>query len=119
MKPFTMLKFRTMHVNVDHKLHQDYMAQFIKTGDESGEPDHFFKIKNDPRVTPVGRFLPRRVSTNCRNLERAPRRHVARRTSSSESPTSSNSTSPALSPGLEAKPGITDSGSDGTQSDNV
>jgi len=27
------------------------------SGCESGEPDHFFKIKNDPRVTPVGRFL--------------------------------------------------------------
>jgi exopolysaccharide biosynthesis polyprenyl glycosylphosphotransferase len=56
MKPFTMLKFRTMHVDADHRLHQEYVTQFINAGAASG-PDQFFKITNDPRVTPIGRFL--------------------------------------------------------------
>jgi lipopolysaccharide/colanic/teichoic acid biosynthesis glycosyltransferase len=57
MKPFTMLKFRTMHVDADHALHQQYVTQFINSTAETCGPDKFFKITNDPRVTPVGRFL--------------------------------------------------------------
>jgi lipopolysaccharide/colanic/teichoic acid biosynthesis glycosyltransferase len=58
-KPFTMLKFRTMRVDSDHSLHQQYVTRFITAGasavptDESG----LFKIVNDPRVTLVGRLL--------------------------------------------------------------
>ncbi len=57
-KPFTMLKFRTMSVNADSAIHQQYVTEFIKKNQaaaESGEAA--FKITNDPRVTPVGRFL--------------------------------------------------------------
>jgi lipopolysaccharide/colanic/teichoic acid biosynthesis glycosyltransferase len=58
-KPFTMLKFRTMHVNNDSAIHQKFVADFIKSGanepSEGGEK--FFKIKNDPRLTAIGAFL--------------------------------------------------------------
>jgi lipopolysaccharide/colanic/teichoic acid biosynthesis glycosyltransferase len=57
MKPFTMLKFRTMHVGADHALHQRYVTEFINSTAATCGPDKFFKITNDPRVTPVGRFL--------------------------------------------------------------
>lgn len=55
--PFTFLKFRSMKANNDPKIHQQYVAQLIagKVDGQSGAP--VFKIKNDPRVTRIGRFL--------------------------------------------------------------
>jgi lipopolysaccharide/colanic/teichoic acid biosynthesis glycosyltransferase len=58
---FKCLKFRTMYANNDPKVHQEYIRRFIAgqaDGDnrESGKPV-VYKIKNDPRVTPLGRFL--------------------------------------------------------------
>ena len=59
-RPFQMLKFRTMHVNADHKIHQQYVEDFIQS---SGAPESrknvVFKIVDDPRVTPLGHFLRR------------------------------------------------------------
>jgi lipopolysaccharide/colanic/teichoic acid biosynthesis glycosyltransferase len=59
MKPFTMLKFRTMYVNADHKLHHEFVSSFIKASGQVQEPGNsrFFKLTNDPRVTPVGRIV--------------------------------------------------------------
>jgi len=59
MKPFTMFKFRTMYLNVDHKLHHKFVSSFIKASGQVNEPgkNGFFKLTNDPRVTPVGRIL--------------------------------------------------------------
>jgi lipopolysaccharide/colanic/teichoic acid biosynthesis glycosyltransferase len=58
MKPFTMLKFRTMHTGADPGLHRDYVTRFIKSGSAPPEPGSLvFKITVDPRVTPVGRVL--------------------------------------------------------------
>jgi exopolysaccharide biosynthesis polyprenyl glycosylphosphotransferase len=58
---FNCLKFRTMRVNNDAKIHKEYVRQFIagqvsNEKRESGEPV-VYKITNDPRVTPVGRLL--------------------------------------------------------------
>ncbi len=57
-RPFRMLKFRTMHVNADHRIHQQYVENFIQSGgsSESGK-NVVFKIVDDPRVTPLGHFL--------------------------------------------------------------
>jgi lipopolysaccharide/colanic/teichoic acid biosynthesis glycosyltransferase len=59
-KSFQCMKFRTMHANNDPKIHREYVKSFIagkvETGKKSGEAV-VFKLKNDPRVTPVGRFL--------------------------------------------------------------
>ena len=57
-RPFTMLKFRTMHVNADPRIHREYVENFIQHGGAatSGN-DAVFKLVNDPRVTPVGDFL--------------------------------------------------------------
>lgn len=60
---FTFLKFRTMYVNNDSKIHQEYIKKFIsKQGsyeakDNSGGNGTVYKIKDDPRVTAIGRFL--------------------------------------------------------------
>lgn len=56
---FTMLKFRTMHANVDPAPHQQYVTQFIQAGAEKRSMETVFKLVNDPRVTPVGHFLRR------------------------------------------------------------
>ncbi|HJZ75893.1 MAG TPA: sugar transferase [Vicinamibacterales bacterium] len=56
-QPFTMLKFRTMHVGADSSIHQQYVAQFITKNEAAGTGEAAFKIVNDPRVTAVGRVL--------------------------------------------------------------
>lgn len=48
--PFHMLKFRSMRVGADAEL-----AALLSEQGRGGEP--LFKVENDPRVTPVGRFL--------------------------------------------------------------
>ncbi len=48
-KPFDMMKFRSMIVNAD-----DLRQQLVE---ESGEDPRHPKIRNDPRITRVGRFL--------------------------------------------------------------
>ena len=58
-KPFTMLKFRTMYVGVDHRLHHEFVSSFINASGRIHEPgpNGFFKLTDDPRVTPLGRIL--------------------------------------------------------------
>lgn len=52
-----MLKFRTMHVNADEVLREELLKNLeLKT-----EWDQYQKLKNDPRITRVGRLI-RRVS---------------------------------------------------------
>ncbi|WP_231478745.1 MULTISPECIES: sugar transferase [Microbacterium] len=49
-EPFGMLKFRSMRVGADAELKSLLEAQGTDT-----QP--LFKIKNDPRITPIGRFI--------------------------------------------------------------
>ena len=53
-----MLKFRTMHVGTDERIHKEYVESFIQQGQAatSGK-DTVFKLVNDPRITSVGNFL--------------------------------------------------------------
>ncbi|MBN9503863.1 MAG: hypothetical protein BGO01_07115 [Armatimonadetes bacterium 55-13] len=48
-KPFKFLKFRTMYQDADKRLGE------LMTQNEKDGP--IFKMKNDPRITPIGRFL--------------------------------------------------------------
>nr|MBA2354757.1 sugar transferase [Acidobacteriota bacterium] len=55
---FTMLKFRTMHVNAGHGIHKDYATWFItSSGQQPRTGAEVFKLTNDPRITPLGRWL--------------------------------------------------------------
>ncbi len=57
-EPFTMLKFRTMQDERGSRIHQDYVTWFItSSGRQPRTGDEVFKLTNDPRITPVGRFL--------------------------------------------------------------
>jgi len=60
-KPFQCLKFRTMFANSDPEIHREYVHSFIagKVKATNGSEPGAYKIKNDPRVTPIGRFLRR------------------------------------------------------------
>ena len=59
-RPFTMLKFRTMRADCDDGPHRDYVSRLLSeqvapVGGRGG----LYKLDDDPRVTPVGRFLRR------------------------------------------------------------
>jgi lipopolysaccharide/colanic/teichoic acid biosynthesis glycosyltransferase len=60
---FTFLKFRSMYTDADSRVHQQYVQEFIlqsKNGNgahEALKQDGFFKLSQDPRITPVGRFI--------------------------------------------------------------
>lgn len=57
---FTFLKFRSMYVDNDSKVHQEYVARLI-AGKEVKQADGtikgVYKLTNDSRITPLGRFL--------------------------------------------------------------
>ena len=59
MRPFKMLKFRTMHVNNDHAVHHEFVTAFIKAGAQAqvDGQNGMFKLANDRRVTAIGRIL--------------------------------------------------------------
>jgi exopolysaccharide biosynthesis polyprenyl glycosylphosphotransferase len=59
-KRFTFLKFRSMYVANDERVHSDYVKQFIQGAaqmqtDDSGAT--MYKLTRDPRVTRIGRFI--------------------------------------------------------------
>jgi lipopolysaccharide/colanic/teichoic acid biosynthesis glycosyltransferase len=56
--PFTMYKFRSMRTDMDDKVHREFVAKLIDgkppaQGADAGS----FKMKADPRITPIGRFI--------------------------------------------------------------
>jgi exopolysaccharide biosynthesis polyprenyl glycosylphosphotransferase len=56
---FTFLKFRSMYVNNNSEIHKEYVRKLIAGKADQKGRDGVFKITDDPRVTPVGRFLRR------------------------------------------------------------
>lgn len=57
-RPFVLLKFRTMVQGCSEEAHQSFVRQMM-AGDDPRSCDGLYKLDNDPRVTPVGRFLRR------------------------------------------------------------
>jgi exopolysaccharide biosynthesis polyprenyl glycosylphosphotransferase len=62
-KKFIFLKFRSMYSNNNPNVHKEYINKFIrKNKSYDGRSENpgdklIYKIKDDPRITPVGRFL--------------------------------------------------------------
>jgi lipopolysaccharide/colanic/teichoic acid biosynthesis glycosyltransferase len=59
-RTFTFLKFRSMYLNNDPAIHEDYVKRLIAGSvDSNAGPGgrSVYKLTNDPRITPVGRFL--------------------------------------------------------------
>ena len=59
---FLVYKFRTMYLNSDHRVHQEYQRKFI-AGDAAAnlgdDKRPAYKLSSDPRITRVGRWLRR------------------------------------------------------------
>jgi lipopolysaccharide/colanic/teichoic acid biosynthesis glycosyltransferase len=61
-KTFTFFKFRSMYDNNDPSVHRDYVTRLIAGQDvagTNGAKQKVFKIREDPRITSVGRILRR------------------------------------------------------------
>ncbi len=58
---FDFYKFRSMYNNNDEHIHKNYIKSLISGKydaiNNGSEEDPLFKMKDDPRVTPIGRFL--------------------------------------------------------------
>ncbi len=58
-RPFTVLKFRTMHLSADEHRHQEHIRELLRTGEAATEDTTWAPIAADPRVTDIGGFLRR------------------------------------------------------------
>jgi lipopolysaccharide/colanic/teichoic acid biosynthesis glycosyltransferase len=62
---FVFLKFRSMYVGNDSKVHRDYVTKLIagqaerKPSNGNGNGNGVYKLTDDPRITKVGAFLRR------------------------------------------------------------
>ena len=59
-KRFLFYKFRSMQVENDPAIHQEFMKNFMAPENNKGASNSkskVYKIKNDPRVTSIGRFI--------------------------------------------------------------
>ena len=59
---FVVYKFRTMHMNADSEIHREYQRKFIAGHAEANVGDAetpAYKLRDDPRITRVGRVLRR------------------------------------------------------------
>jgi exopolysaccharide biosynthesis polyprenyl glycosylphosphotransferase len=58
---FPFYKFRSMYMNADDRIHRDYVTNLIKGElqkiDQGDGEKHLYKMKSDPRITPVGKII--------------------------------------------------------------
>ena len=58
--PFMMYKFRSMRTDMDDRVHREFVAKLIDGGKPAADASAqagTFKLKADPRVTAIGRFI--------------------------------------------------------------
>lgn len=54
---FDFYKLRSMYINNDAGLHEEYVDQLINGSHDARQSNGMYKIVHDPRVTRIGRFL--------------------------------------------------------------
>ena len=58
--PFTVHKFRSMHVDGDESTHRDFIKAFVDgSAEQPGDVSAPYKMVDDPRITRVGRLIRR------------------------------------------------------------
>ena len=58
-REFRFYKFRTMYADNDPEIHREYVSKLIAGTANSKQSNGLYKLADDPRVTPLGRFLRR------------------------------------------------------------
>lgn len=58
-REFNFYKFRTMVADNDPHIHREYVSKLIAGGANPADTEGLYKMKNDPRVTRIGKFLRR------------------------------------------------------------
>lgn len=56
-RAFRFVKFRSMYVDNDPQIHQEYVAKLIAGAKDVKQANGNYKLADDPRITPLGRFL--------------------------------------------------------------
>ena len=67
MRPFTVLKFRTMHLNTDDSAHREFIKQTMSATAAPAE-NGLYKLERDDAIFPFGRFLRRTSLDELPNL---------------------------------------------------
>ncbi len=63
IKPFSMLKFRSMVANADQSLHESHIRAFVSGTLDLEDEETTIKLHDDPRITRVGKWI-RRTSVD-------------------------------------------------------
>ncbi len=58
-RPFMLYKFRTMSHGVPSTLHEEYFKQYLQGDPAPDQERTIYKLRHDPRITPVGGVLRR------------------------------------------------------------
>ncbi len=58
-RPFVVYKFRTMRPDADPAPHREYFKQYLSGAHAPDQPRQLYKLRRDPRITPVGGLLRR------------------------------------------------------------
>ncbi len=56
---FDFFKFRSMYPDNDHAIHQAYVTSLIAGKEGLKQKNQSYKLENDPRITPFGKFIRR------------------------------------------------------------
>lgn len=56
-KKFLFLKFRSMYTDNDPRAHKEYVRKLIEESKNNSSDTIVYKMTDDPRITPFGRFL--------------------------------------------------------------
>jgi lipopolysaccharide/colanic/teichoic acid biosynthesis glycosyltransferase len=58
-RPFVMYKFRTMYHGADTQVHEEYFKRYLHGEVAPGQSRAIYKLRRDPRITPIGGILRR------------------------------------------------------------
>jgi lipopolysaccharide/colanic/teichoic acid biosynthesis glycosyltransferase len=58
-RPFTIYKFRSMRTGTSDAIHREFVSRMLTEAPPAGAGNGFYKLADDPRITPLGAWLRR------------------------------------------------------------